>query len=106
DRFGEAALRLRDPRAHAVSGEPAADEDDEAVQPGDAVPAICERVDAELDLLTVANRCGHRASVTSGHVTSGDAEVARQAECDDPAEHDRSAGPGSETRIGASFERG
>ena len=61
--LGEAALDLRRARAHEVAGQPAADEDDEAVESGDAVPAVGERVDAELDLLPLAHRCGHRGSL-------------------------------------------
>ena len=58
-RLGEAALDLGDPRAHGVAREAAPDEDDEAVQPRDAVAAVGERVDVELELLTVADRGGH-----------------------------------------------
>ena len=40
-------------RAHDVAREPAADEDDEAVQPRDAVPAVGERLDLEIELRSV-----------------------------------------------------
>ena len=48
-------------RARTVSpGRPRADEDDEAVQARDAVPAEGERVDLELELLVpVYGRRGH-----------------------------------------------
>ena len=46
-----AALHLRHARAHRVAGQAAADEDDEPVQPRDAVAAVRERVDVELELL-------------------------------------------------------
>ena len=47
-------------RARTVSpGRPAADEDDEAVEPGDAVPAEGERVDRELELLVSLDGCSH-----------------------------------------------
>ena len=42
-----------------VAGKTAADEDDEAVQARDAVAAVGERVDLELDLLVLAHRSGH-----------------------------------------------
>ena len=49
-------LHVRHPRAHRVPGQAAADEDDEPVQAGDAVPAVGERVDLELELLIFAAR--------------------------------------------------
>ena len=65
-RLGEAALHLRHARAHRVAGQAAADEDDEAVQARDAVAAVGERVDVELELLTVADRGGHERAERSG----------------------------------------
>ena len=62
ERLRVAALHLRHPRADEVAGKPAADEDDEAVQPRDAVPAVGERVDPELELVVV-RRGGHRLRV-------------------------------------------
>ncbi len=50
ERLGVAALDLRDPRAHAVAREATPHEDDEAVEPRDAVAAERERVDVELEL--------------------------------------------------------
>ena len=44
-------------------GSAAVDEDDEAVQARDAVPAVGERVDAELELLVLPDGGGHVASV-------------------------------------------
>src|SRR6185312_5860212 len=46
-------------RPDAVAGQPAADEDDEAVEPGDAVAAEGERLDVELELLPFADWRGH-----------------------------------------------
>src|SRR5439155_12448510 len=51
DRLRVTALYLRDPRAHLVAGQSAPDEDDEAVEARDAVAAVGERVDLELELL-------------------------------------------------------
>ena len=65
-RLGEAALHLGDAGAHRVAGQAAADEDDEAVQARDAVAAVGERVDVELELLTVADRGGHDGAEPSG----------------------------------------
>jgi hypothetical protein len=42
------ALHLRHPRANPVARQTAANEDDEPVQPRDAVPAVSQRVDREL----------------------------------------------------------
>ena len=58
-RLGEPALDLRDLRAHRVARQAAPHEDDEAVQARDAVAAVGERVDVELELLTGADRGGH-----------------------------------------------
>ena len=51
-RLGVAPLHLGDAGAHEVARERAVDEDDEAVQARDATPAVRERVDPELDLLS------------------------------------------------------
>ena len=59
DSFGEAALHLRDPRADIVSRHAAADEDDESVVTRDAAPAESERIDPELELLSLPNGRGH-----------------------------------------------
>ena len=51
-------------RARTVSpGQPAAHEDDEAVQAGDAVAAVRERLDLELELLVLLDGGGHGASL-------------------------------------------
>ena len=47
-----ASSHLRHPGAHDVAGQAAADEEDEAVQPPDAVAAVRKRVDLDLDLVT------------------------------------------------------
>ena len=58
-RLGVVPLHVRHTRAHRVPGQSAADEDDEPVQAGDAVPAVGERVDLELELLIFAHGGGH-----------------------------------------------
>jgi hypothetical protein len=66
DRLGVVSLHLRDLRAHRVAREPAADEDDEAVQARDAVPAVGERVDREVELLVLLDGgCSHPASLAA-----------------------------------------
>ena len=65
ERLGVAALDLRHARADAVARQPAPDEDDESVQPRDAVPAVGERVDLELDLLVHPDGNGHRLRVSA-----------------------------------------
>ncbi len=59
DRLGVAALHLGDARADAIARQAAADEDDEAVEPRDAVAAVGERLDVELELLVAGNGRGH-----------------------------------------------
>ena len=49
ERLRVVPLHLRHACAHAVAGKAAADEDDVAVQPRDAVPAVREGLDVELD---------------------------------------------------------
>ena len=63
ERLGEAALHLRHARPDAVAGQSSADEDHEAVQAGDAVAAVRERVDLELELVVPLHRRGHRRRV-------------------------------------------
>ena len=58
-RLRVAPLHLRHAREHGVAGQPAAHEDDEPVQPRDAVAAVGERVDAELELLPLGDGNGH-----------------------------------------------
>jgi hypothetical protein len=62
-RLGEPALHLRHARAYAIARQAPPDEDDEAVQARDPVPAVGERVDLELDLLVQLHRRGHRRRV-------------------------------------------
>jgi hypothetical protein len=52
-------LHLRHTRAHRVAWQAAPHEDDEAVEPRDSVPAVRERVDMELELLTGRYRRSH-----------------------------------------------
>src|SRR4051794_592851 len=61
------ALDLRHTRPHGVAGKAAPHEDDEAVQPRDAVSAVRERVDRELELLVPRNGCGHEGPGYSGY---------------------------------------
>ena len=49
-RLGVAALALRDDRAHEVAGDGARDEDDVALEAGDAVAAVGEGLDAQVEL--------------------------------------------------------
>ena len=58
-RLGEALLRLGDLDADAIARQAAGDEDDVAVDAGDAPPAEGERVDLRLELLAFA-RSGRR----------------------------------------------
>ena len=69
ERLGVVALHLRHTRAHGVAGQPALDEDDEAVQARDAVAAVGERVDLELELFVDGDRRGHATSIgAAGYV--------------------------------------
>jgi hypothetical protein len=61
DGLGVVPLHLRYPRLHGVAGQAAADEDDEPVQPRDAVPAVREGLDRDLDLVVDADGRGHRS---------------------------------------------
>ena len=61
DRLRVVSLHLRHAGAHRVAREPAADEHDEPVQPRNAVAAVGERVDPELELLVFGNGRGHRS---------------------------------------------
>ncbi len=63
DRFRVAALDLRDARAHAVTGQPPPDKDDEAAVPRDPVTAERERLDVELELFSLCHRRRHAATV-------------------------------------------
>ena len=63
DRLGVASLHLGDARSNGVAREAAPDEDDEAVQPRDAVAAVGERIDPELELLVQGDGRGHRSIV-------------------------------------------
>ncbi len=55
DRLGEPPLHLRHSGTDRVARQPAPDEDDEAVEAGDAVAAERQRVDAKLDLFPDPN---------------------------------------------------
>jgi hypothetical protein len=63
DRLRVASLHLGDARSNGVAREAAPDEDDEAVQPRNAVTAVGERIDPELELLVQGNGGGHRSIV-------------------------------------------
>ncbi len=58
-RLRVAALHVRHARAHRVAGQTALDEEHEPVQPRDAVAAVGERVDVELELLILGDGRGH-----------------------------------------------
>jgi len=45
--------------ANAIARQSAAHEDDEPVVPAHSAPSVCERVDAELELLSFANWRSH-----------------------------------------------
>ena len=70
DRLGVAALHLGHTRAHPVTRKAAPDEDDEAVQPRDAVPAEGERFDRELQLLVSLNGGGHAGTLAGSSWTA------------------------------------
>jgi hypothetical protein len=59
DRLGVIPLDLRHTRADDVAGQAAAHEDDEAVQPTDAVAAVGKGLDPDLELLVLRDRRGH-----------------------------------------------
>jgi hypothetical protein len=60
-------LNLRHARPHAVPRQAAPHEDDEPVQPGDAVPTKGQRLDGELELLITRNGRRHPASLARGY---------------------------------------
>ena len=72
--LGVAALHLGDAGTDEIAGKPAADEEDEALQPRDAVAAKGERLDPELELLFFRDGRGHRTtrSVAVTHGSAGD----------------------------------
>jgi hypothetical protein len=59
ERLRVVPLHLRHARLDPVAREAAADEDHEAVEPRDPVPAVREGVDIELELLVLRYRRGH-----------------------------------------------
>ena len=59
DRLAVPLLDLDDARADAIAGQPAGDEDDDAIVPRDAAPTEGERVDRELELVTYAEGGSH-----------------------------------------------
>ena len=63
ERLRMVALHLCDTRADDVAGKPVADEHDEAVQTRDAVAAVRERLDPEVELLVCSHRRGHPTSI-------------------------------------------
>ena len=68
ERLRVGALHLRDARAHAVAGQAAAHEDDEPVEPRDAVAAVGERLDVSStssSILTGAAIAGSRRPLRS-----------------------------------------
>ena len=65
ERLGVIPLHLRHARANAVSGKAATHEDDVAVQPRDAVPAVCEGLDVELDDVVTPDGSCHGTTVAA-----------------------------------------
>ena len=63
ERLRVVPLHLGHAGADEVAGQPAPDEEDEAVEPRDPVPAVGERVDAELELLVERDGRGHSATL-------------------------------------------
>src|SRR5439155_13608768 len=59
ERLGVVSLHLRHACADRVAGKAAPDEDDEALEPRDAVAAVRERLDLELELLILLDGGGH-----------------------------------------------
>ena len=68
ERLGVVSLHLRHTRANPVAGQAATNEDDEAVQAGDTVPAVRQRIDGELELLILGDGRGHGRSVAVGRL--------------------------------------
>src|SRR5512145_671897 len=61
--LGEAPLDLCHTRANSIAWESTPDEDDEAAMPRNAVAAVRERLDRELELLPLVDRRTHAGSV-------------------------------------------
>ena len=64
-RLGVVALHLRHARAHGVARKAVPDEEDEPVHARDAVAAVGERFDLELELLVFADGRSHGTSVST-----------------------------------------
>ena len=101
ERLGEAALDLRHPRTHPVARKPAADEDDEAVQARDAVAAVRERVDLQLELVVPLHRRGHRSegSCASLRVAARHRNGAEHRQADRVAERQQGRGPAAKREL-------
>ena len=78
-RLGEAALRLRHTRTDTIPGQPSANEHDESVQARDAVAAVRERVDLELELLPSPNGRGHSGQGSRGAIGANSSRLQGQA---------------------------
>ena len=78
DRLRKSALHLRRTGAHEVAGQPTAHEDDEPVDPPDAVSAVREGVDPDLELLALAHRRRHPTSVPGSVAALAERARARQ----------------------------
>ena len=63
ERLRMVPLHLRHACANDVAWEPAADEEDKAVQPRHAVAAVGERLDPEVELLVLPDGRGHPTSI-------------------------------------------
>ncbi len=75
-RLGVGALGLADDRAHAVARHGAGDEDDVALEPGDAVAAVGQRVDGQLEHVAARRPYARRG----GHTVQDDTRLTAQAE--------------------------
>ena len=65
ERLSVRALDFRHARANTIAGQSAAHEDDEPVETCDAVAAVRERLDVELEFLILCYRRGHRRTLTT-----------------------------------------
>jgi len=65
------ALDLRHPGANGIAGNRALDEHDEPVEASDAGATVGQRVDAEVELLSLPDRHRHQAMLVNRLAASG-----------------------------------
>jgi hypothetical protein len=75
-RLGVGALGLADDRAHPIAGQRARHEDDVAVAARDAVAAVGERIDGQVELVAAARAGGGWGG--GGHASEDDSRAARR----------------------------